>query len=149
MEACNQVHIYWEGHKIFAKSPPFFDWYYIQRFRKIFVAFPEYMNFKSNNLCTKKSVVATIFLKSRFFLKSGFLKSRQHCTRKTIKEISPWCLANSITQTCNYSPDNHFWFFRYVYLWHLSLLTTIKVYIIQVDSIRKINSCLVHGGSTY
>ena len=28
----------------------------------------------------KKSVVATIFHKSRFFLKSGFLKSRFHCT---------------------------------------------------------------------
>ena len=35
---------------------------------------------KSNNLCTKKSVVATIFLKSRFFLKSSFLKWRSHCT---------------------------------------------------------------------
>ena len=34
---------------------------------------------KSNNLCTKKSVVPTIFLKSRFFLKSGFLKSRAYC----------------------------------------------------------------------
>ena len=22
-----KVHIFWEGHKIFAKSPPFFDWY--------------------------------------------------------------------------------------------------------------------------
>ena len=35
---------------------------------------------KSNNLCTKKSVVPKIFLKLRFFLKSGFLKSRFHCT---------------------------------------------------------------------
>ena len=26
----NKVHIFWEGHKNFAKSPPFFDWYYIQ-----------------------------------------------------------------------------------------------------------------------
>ena len=25
-----KVHIFWEGYKIFAKSPPFFDWYYIQ-----------------------------------------------------------------------------------------------------------------------
>ena len=28
----------------------------------------------------QKSVAPTIFLKSRFFLKSGFLKSRFHCT---------------------------------------------------------------------
>ena len=34
---------------------------------------------KSNNLCTKKSVAPAIFLKSRFFLKSGFLKSRVYC----------------------------------------------------------------------
>ena len=23
-----KVHIFWEGHKFFAKSPPFFDWYF-------------------------------------------------------------------------------------------------------------------------
>ena len=34
---------------------------------------------KSNILCTKKSVAPAIFLKSRFFLKSGFLKSRVYC----------------------------------------------------------------------
>ena len=45
---------------------------------------------KSNNLCTKKSVVPTIFLKSRFFLKSGFLKSRFHCTGCLIDTFSKY-----------------------------------------------------------
>ena len=31
------------------------------------------------DLFAKKSVVATIFLKTRFFLKTGFLKSRTYC----------------------------------------------------------------------
>ena len=42
------------------------------QFRKTFL--------NQTKLCTKKSVVATIFLKSRIFLKSGFLKSRASCT---------------------------------------------------------------------
>jgi hypothetical protein len=33
-------------------------------------------------ICTKKLVVPTIFLKLRFFFKSGFLKSRFHCIGK-------------------------------------------------------------------
>ena len=47
-----KVHIFWEGHKNFAKSPPFF-WLILVpvkkrwRFRKLFVAFSEYMNFNN------------------------------------------------------------------------------------------------------
>ena len=43
----------------FSKSPPFFDWYYLQtkkrwEFLKIFMAFSEYMNFKNiTNLSTR------------------------------------------------------------------------------------------------
>ena len=44
---------------------------------------------KSNNLCTKKSDVPTIFLKSRFFLKSSFLKSRFHCTNIKSRSNNP------------------------------------------------------------
>ena len=40
----------------------------------------EHSYFCTTAFSTKKSVVATIFLKSKFFLKSGFLKSRQYCT---------------------------------------------------------------------
>ena len=66
--------------KIALKLPesPYFSTFWINIFLKSNIR-PYKIFLKSNNLCTKKSVVPTIFLKSRFFLKSGFLKSRFHC----------------------------------------------------------------------
>ena len=48
---------------------------------------------------TKTSVVATIFLKSRFFLKLGFLKSRFHCILVIFKRntlLLTWVFAGSL-----------------------------------------------------
>ena len=48
-------------------------------------------------------VVTTIFLKSRFFLKSGFLKSRFHCTLVLMSNLKfkYWMDSNgSIVQNC-------------------------------------------------
>ena len=55
-----------------------------KKVEKIFVKSnirPWKISLKSSNLCTKKSVVATISIKLRFFLKLGFLKSRAYCTK--------------------------------------------------------------------
>ena len=56
---------------------------------------------KSNNLCTKKSVVATIFLRSRFFLKSGFLKLRAYCIRFFLMKFLMDFLTNFLTVLTN------------------------------------------------
>ena len=62
----------------------------------------------------QKSVVATIFLKSRFFLKSGFLKSRQYCISLFSKIICSLTL---------YLPKfwRRMWMLPYVFLEHLKM----------------------------
>ena len=51
-----KIHIFWEGHKFFMKSPNFI-WNYlvaskkVSRLRHIFVAFSEYINFRSQRIC--------------------------------------------------------------------------------------------------